>query len=288
MYRSVVVPLDGSSFSERAVAFAARLGAAGADVVLVRAVLEPMVVTNASAARIAAARQEAAVAEAEQDLAAIAEKTRAQGTAVTTRVEPRYPPTAIRETTDEGGADLIVMATHSRAAPLRAVLGSVAEEVLRTSHVPMLLIPPSCEKPWPVTGPLRVLVALDGSPIAEQVLVPALELADALDADLDLVRVVDDEAPTAHDVAEQYLRQLVESLRGRAPRLRLQVLTGNPADRILELARREPAHVIAMATHGRSGLGRILMGSVTTAMLQRADIPLLVVGPTRIGLSADA
>jgi nucleotide-binding universal stress UspA family protein len=284
MYRSVVVPLDGSSFSERAVSFAARLGAAGADVVLVRGVLEPMVVTNASAARIAATRQEAAVAEAEQHLAAIAEKTRAQGIAVTARVEPRYPPTAIGETTDEVEADLIVMATHSRAAPLRAVLGSVAEEVLRATRVPVLLIPPCCEETWSATSLLRVLVALDGSPIAEQVIAPAVELAQALNAELILLRVTERDAGSDGESADQYLERLAVSLRDRGSKLRTISATGKPADRILEVAREESAHVIAMATHGRTGMARLLMGSVTTAVLTRATVPVLVLGPTATGV----
>jgi nucleotide-binding universal stress UspA family protein len=284
MYRSIVVPLDGSPYAERAVPFAARLAGAGGKIVLTRAAFEPMVVTNASAARIAAARQEAAVADAEQHLAAIAEKTRTQGIEVTARVESRYPATVVLETTDEFGADLIVMATHSRAAPLRAVLGSVAEEVLRAARVPVLLIPPSCEEPWPAASKLQVLAALDGSPIAEQVIAPAVALAQALNAELILLQVTEHEAGSERETADEYLERVAGPLRDGGKDVQVIQATGRTADRILEVAREKPAHVIAMATHGRTGMARLLMGSITTVVLTRANVPVLVLGPAATGL----
>jgi nucleotide-binding universal stress UspA family protein len=284
MDRSIVVPLDGSPYAERAVPFAARLAGAGGKLVLTRAAFEPMVVTNASAARIAAARQEAAVAEAEQYLAALAERTRAPGIAVTARVAPRHPATVILETTDAVGAELIVMATHSRAAPLRAVLGSVAEEVLRAARVPVLLIPPACAEPWPATSKLQVLVALDGSPIAEQVIAPAVALAQALEAELILLQVTEQEAGAEREPADEYLERVAGPLRDGGTDVQVIAATGRTADRILAVAREEPAQVIAMATHGRTGLARLLLGSVTSAVLTRATVPVLVLGPTATGV----
>lgn len=286
MFRTVLVPLDGSPYANRAVPFASRLCAAGGAIVLLRAVLDPsqLVVTNAAAARIAAARQRAAVREAEQDLSVIAERIRAEGIDVATRVEQRDAARAILQTATEVQADLIVMATHGRPAPLRAVLGSVAEEVLRRSRAPLLLIPPHCQKPWPEGEPLCALVALDGSPLAEHALGPAVSLAAALDAELLLLRVAVDEALPIGETEEQYLERVRKSLQDRLARVRVMATTGSPSDRILEVARQEPAHVIAMATHGRSGIARLLMGSVTTDVLHRSDVPVLLVGPTAIGL----
>ena len=89
MYRSIICPLDGSPYAARTLPLAARLGAMGdAQVVLTRAVLDPsqLVVTNASAARIAASRQRTALAEAEAELAEVAEASRKQGVQVTTRM----------------------------------------------------------------------------------------------------------------------------------------------------------------------------------------------------------
>jgi nucleotide-binding universal stress UspA family protein len=244
-------------------------------------------VTNASAARIAADRQQAAVAEAKVALNAIADAIRTQGLPVTARVEERYPSTAIVEAAAELQADLIVMATHGRAAPLRTILGSVAEEVLRTSRTPLLLIPPSCTNPWPAAGSLRVLVALDGSPTAEHILGSAVTMAHALDAVLLLLRVMEDERSSPGEAAESYLEEVARPLREQGASVRVQSVAGKPADRILERAQQEPAQVIAMATHGRSGLGRLLMGSVTAAVVRRAEVPLLVVGPTVTGLTPD-
>jgi nucleotide-binding universal stress UspA family protein len=133
-----------------------------------------------------------------------------------------------------------------------------------------------------------VLVALDGSPIAEQVIEPAVALAQALNAEVILLRVTEPEAGSDGETADQYLERIATPLRDRGAHVRVITATGKPADRILGVARAEPAHAIAMATHGRTGMARLMMGSVTTAVLRHADVPLLVVGPARIGLSVDA
>ena len=282
MYQSVVVPLDGSQFSERAVPFAVRLCADRGELVLVRSTLEPIPVTNASAARIAAARHESANAEAQTALAAIADKCRVGGMGVSWRVDGRDPATAILKGAEEAGAGIIVMTTHSRPAPIRAVLGSVAEEVVRRSKVPVLLVPPACKAQWPATG-LRVLVALDGSPLAERGVAPAMELADSVRADVTLLHVLGSDGPFKAQTPEQYLQGLSTSLRSGG-QVHIHVAAGTPSDRIMGAADEEPAHVIAMATHGRSGIASLLMGSVTRDVLTRANVPVLVIGPTATGL----
>jgi nucleotide-binding universal stress UspA family protein len=282
MYHSIVVPLDGSPDAARTLPFAARLAATGnGQVVLTRAVLDPsqLVVTNASAARIAASRQRVAVAEARAELADVAEDSRTYGLNVTTRVAELHPSRAILEAVQDVQADLIVMATHSRPAPLRGVLGSVAEEVLRQSPVPLLLVPPACQHPWPANDPLRVLVALDGSQRAEQVINPAVRLAAALHAELLLVRMIDQDDEPADETSQHYLERVARTLGERGVSVQIRSSAGRPAEWIHELTAEMPAHAIAMATHGRSGLERLLMGSVTTEVLRRAAVPVLVVGP---------
>jgi nucleotide-binding universal stress UspA family protein len=280
MYRSVVVPLDGSPFAERAVPLAARLCPAGGRLVLARSVFEVMVVTNPSAARIAVARKEAAIAEAEAYLAEMAEKTRSQGVQVVTRVEQRDPPGVILgAVAEEPDSSLVVMATHSRSASFRAVLGSVADEVVRRSPVPVLLLPPAYDAAWTATL-LQVLVPLDGSAIAERALAPAVEISQTLGASVSLLHVIDPEARFEAQTADQYLNDRAASLQGKVNSITTSVVAGKPAERILKAVEEQPAHVIAMATHGRSGIARALLGSVTTAVMAAAKVPVLVVGPT--------
>ncbi len=282
MYRSIIVPVDGSSYASRTLPLAARLGATGdAQVVLTRAVLDPsqLVVTNASAARIAANRQRTAVAEANAALANVAEAGRKDGVKVTTHVAEQHPSRVILDAVDDVQADLVLMATHSRPAPIRGVLGSVAEEVLAKSPIPVLLVPPACQRPWPAMDRLRVLVALDGSPRAEQVVHPAAQLAAALDAELILVRVSNDHEDPADETTQHYLERIEQTLAEERVAVQIHSATGRPAEQLLVLADQLPAHVIAMATHGRTGLERLLIGSVTTEVLRRATVPVLVVGP---------
>jgi nucleotide-binding universal stress UspA family protein len=98
---------------------------------------------------------------------------------------------------------------------------------------------------------------------------------------------MEDERSSPGEAAESYLEEVARPLREQGASVRVQSVAGKPADRILERAQQEPAQVIAMATHGRSGLGRLLMGSVTAAVVRRAEVPLLVVGPTVTGLTPD-
>jgi nucleotide-binding universal stress UspA family protein len=281
MYRTIVVPLDGSPHAARVIPFAVRLCPAEGQIVLVQAVAEPsqLIVTNASAARIAAARGKVAVADARTNLEEIAVQLRDLGLRVATRVAEQDASRLILEAASASQNALIVMATHSRAAPIRTVVGSVAEDVVRRAQVPVLLVPPSCDQPWPASDALRVLVTLDGSPPAERILRPAEALTAMLQADLLLLRVADDDAPGTGESAEAYLDRTATAMACGGIRLRKRVVAGNPTDRILEIAHAERAHILAMASHGRSGISRLVMGSVTAAEMARADVPVMVVGP---------
>ena len=192
---------------------------------------------------------------------------------------------------------MIVMSTHGRTGLGRFIYGSVADELLRTSDLPVLLVPRDCEWSWPGDRTLRVLVPLDGSSLAEAVLGPACELADALDADLMLPHVT-----RPANVGPVKLLQAVQiapaglgedkrvgpSLESVAAKLRapnravaVREVIGSPAPAIVRVAEEETVDVIAMTTHGRGGLARVVLGSVATGVLQRTSVPLLVVCSAR-------
>lgn len=141
----------------------------------------------------------------------------------------------------------------------------------------------------------RVLVPLDGSPEAEAIIPFLLEIAGPLDMSVVLVRVLEPIPPsvvegtrhvTVEDVegrtrdAEEYLAPVAIALRQRGIDARPIVRRGEPAAEIVNAARAEKADMVAMTTHGRSGLGRLLFGSVAEAVLRRADIPVFLMRQT--------
>jgi nucleotide-binding universal stress UspA family protein len=137
----------------------------------------------------------------------------------------------------------------------------------------------------------RVLVALDGSPSSEAMLRFVLEIAGPLDMTVLLLRVVepltpvvadDVYRPTIDDVearrrdAEEYLAPIAAALRARGVETAWAVRSGRPEDEILAAATESGADMIAMATHGRTGFGRLLFGSVAEAVLRRATVPVFL------------
>jgi len=137
----------------------------------------------------------------------------------------------------------------------------------------------------------RVLVALDGSRFSETMLRFVLEIAGPLAMTVLLLRVVepltpmiadDIYRPTREDVearrhdAEEYLAPIAAALRARGVKTAWQVRHGRPAEEILAAAADSGVDMIAMATHGRTGVGRLLFGSVAEAVLRRATVPVFL------------
>lgn len=195
-------------------------------------------------------------------------------------------------------SSLIVLATHGRRGVERAVCGSVAEDLLRISPVPLLVL--RCGEAQSAAEGLprrpRILVPLDGSPLSEAIVSHATALGRPLDAEYTLLRVVrpvqrnGEPCPAcAYDVsatdwdqsrAQAYLDHLARRLRNDGLRVTTEVrISAHPAEAILREAQVYQNHLIAMATHGRRGLARFLAGSVTDEVLHAAQLPLLVVRP---------
>lgn len=142
----------------------------------------------------------------------------------------------------------------------------------------------------------RVLVPLDGSPLAEAVLPFAEKLAGPVDSELLLLRVVEPLAPAAalaaagvpapdelflrQVEARRYLDEVARRLGDKGLRVRTLLGHGPAASEIVAVAKAERADLIAMSTHGRGGLGRLLFGSVAEAVLRAAPVPVLMVRMT--------
>jgi nucleotide-binding universal stress UspA family protein len=147
-----------------------------------------------------------------------------------------------------------------------------------TRSKPAAFCPTSSDSPGP-----HILVALDGSPLAEQTLDPALRIARLLRSEVVLLRAVAHEpeaAPSAE--AQTYLDLVVTQLQSAQVQATSRVSVGSPEEAITQITETLGIDLIAMATHGRSGPARVVLGSIATRTLQRATVPVLLIRPTTI------
>lgn len=141
----------------------------------------------------------------------------------------------------------------------------------------------------------RALVPLDGSQVAETIIPFILDIAGPLDMEVVLLRVVEPVPPMVlegsrhievedvearHTDAEEYLAPIAVELRNKGVKVESRVRRGNPADQIVAAARETGADFIAMSTHGRGGLGRLVFGSVAQAVLRHVDMPVFLMRAT--------
>jgi nucleotide-binding universal stress UspA family protein len=200
---------------------------------------------------------------------------------------------------EKAGSDttLTAMATHGRSGINRLLLGSVAEKVLRGSPHPLLLIRASEEAKSEGEAALKsVIVPLDGSELAENVLPAVVELAKTLKLEVLLLRAyqipintyagMEDYYPVNYeeisgalrDEAQSYLERKVGELkRNGIEKVSFATPEGSGAHEIIALAQRTPDNLIAMCTHGRSGVKRWVLGSVTEKVVRLSGDPVLIV-----------
>ena len=292
MLQRILVALDGSQLAEQALACAERLAAASsAQLILLRVV--PFDIIQPPEDDFALADESRAY------LRRTAGDLTARGLAVKAITKWGHPDKCILEELATRRAGLVVMGTHGRSAPGRWLYGSVADAVLRASPVPVIVVPPPASVPSRLE---RILVALDGSALSEASLPSAIELAAACAAELVLLAVVpmppyalyDEGAALAAfdpgkeiDESEAYLNTVAKRLRKLGIYARTRVELAKPEVSIAGVAAQEKAGLIAMATHGRSGLARLVLGSVATGALQRSSVPVLFVGPAALNIHDD-
>lgn len=252
----ILVPLEGSPAAESALPLSAPLFRASPT----RLTLLRVVPLDASSVA------------AEAYLSKVRDALHAHGVDADTAISWGDPAREIVRFAGLDRADLIAMTTQGGG-----LLGGVAEEVVRRATVPVLL-----NRPGLGFGKARRLVVpLDGSELAESVLPDVLRIAKALGADVHVVGVV----PSLVVAADGFLpdQDLSASLREpceRAAREGLSavpvILSGSAAAEIALYAEKVQAGLICMATHGRSGLSRVLLGSVAERLLRRAPCPILL------------
>jgi nucleotide-binding universal stress UspA family protein len=307
-YRSILVPLDGSRLSEQALPLAVAIAERARARLGLVLVSVPRVPVSAPVSLSAEVRQLYVSLEVEAR-----ESEKAYLETFTDQLTRQSPGLAITSTAlmgpvadtlcryvQESRGDLVVMTTRGQGGLRRLWLGSVADAVIRGTSVPVLLVrPEESPSPQPVLENLnQILVPLDGSALAESILEPARELASLAGAELMLVQVIQPlgsplerhgAAPRTFDVeltsvtrqeAAGYLNNLAERcLKAGVKTAYSAPLGGNVADTILSLAEAPAVGLIAIATQGRGGVKRLVLGSVADKLVRTAPCPLLVYRP---------
>jgi nucleotide-binding universal stress UspA family protein len=198
---------------------------------------------------------------------------------------------------DKAAADrqtLIAMTTHGRSGINRWLIGSVADKVLHAAANPLLLV--RAGETAAVQGTAawqRMIVPLDGSPLAERVIPYAADLAGPLGLEVVLMRVfgvptpvfAEDYGPYVEelwtqleDEAQKYLTEKKQQLLAQGLTNVVTIVTaGFPAEKIIDAARERKDALVAMSTHGRSGFNRFVMGSVTDRVVRHSGDPVLII-----------
>ena len=195
------------------------------------------------------------------------------------------PAQVILEAATSAGAGLIALSMHGRSGWDLLRLGSVAERVLRSATVPVLVVP----KVAPVPGQRlldRVLAAHDGSELSSEALIRLRQVLPESPREFHLIGVVEAMGGPAKlggdDVVSRFYQLQADELRARLQDVaartggRVQVELGNPAEKILDHAKAIGATLIAMGSHGRSGLSRWTLGSVAEKVVRASPVPVLV------------
>lgn len=306
MYSKIIVPLDGSELSEQALPYAQLIAQSlPAPVELVQAFdILPPGLLGAQNQRVVAQLHQGAQERAAAALEPARQRLEASGLSVGIVTQRGAPADTIVAQASSDPAALVVMCTHGRGGVSRWVMGSVTDKVLHTMPNPMLIVRAAVTAPE--TALQSVLLPLDGSPLSELAIPHAVSVAAALSAPVTALRITptqehyrqqlisstpemgviaDFELATAADLAAQdaeivaaYLDEVSARLAAdHAPAPATEhIVHNNIAQAIIERAAAPPS-LVAMTTHGRSGVGRVVLGSVTDRVIRHSNTPVLVI-----------
>lgn len=321
MFQHILVPLDGSPRAEQALPVAARIARATGGSLLLVQVISPPIDYSGGLSPVPLVNErvvEAETATANAYLQSLATSPGLSDIKTRTEVLSGLPVQHLLAFSETSGIDLVVLCSHGRTGFARWVLGSVAHVLVHQCTRPVLVLrqnEASSALAGPNrAGPLRTLVPLDGSPLAEAALRPAASLTSALAAPdqgaLHLSQVVKIFPTTADEGfiselneealqrARAYLGQVQERVLAEVKNLHLSLthsveLASDVASALMNLAEHgtnseqrtgeetDPCDLIAISTHGRGGLERWVMGSIAQRLLNTTHLPMLIVRPPK-------
>jgi nucleotide-binding universal stress UspA family protein len=305
LYQHIVVPLDGSKLAEKALSPAMRIATSMAErhageggdrvrLVLLRVVSPIMLV--AADPMLYDEMSRLGIDEAQAYLNTVRASLPAGQVLVKTEVLTGPPADAIVLYAEEKAVDLILMSSHGRTGSSRWVYGSVAEKVMH--HAPCATCIIRAHVSIDMFQNRKILVPLDGSELAEQALEPALAIAAAVDSDVVMLRIVSGReaapetlTPDGTDLgqgldtveaseraeAEGYLQKIYNDRPNRHLFFDVQSSTGDVADTIVSYADAQQIDLIVMSSHGRSGIGRWIHGSVAEKVLRGANCATMII-----------
>lgn len=282
MFERIVVPLDGSELAEAVLAQVRRiLFHKDAEIVLVRAVAVPPSVEGETVELPQILQDQAA-----KYLKEIAGGLTSQGARVRTQVRRGFAADVILDIATEEQASLITMSTHGRSGIARWTFGSVAEKVLRASRIPVLAVRSFAGSARVQAQELalrRILVPIDSTELSMEVVPPALELATLFGSHVVLLNVCEG---AACSIPVGQMSEAYEQFHAAGVSVEPLMKQGDPALQIVDTCNGQKADLIAMTTHGRAGVSRWMLGSVTEKVLRTAAVPLLVVRPIKASLTS--
>jgi len=300
MFDEIIVPVDGSTFGELALPRALGIACKSGGEVRLLTVVTPIPAFQGTVEEEAleSERVDLARDRAESYMTDLQKRVILSGCDVPISCHVEVGPVVdgLDDHARAAGADLLVMTTHGWGPLRRAWLGSVADGLLRRTPCPILVIRPK-EGEGPKleeAGFEHLLVTLDGSAQSREILPFAKGLSRLFDARMTLLRVIPPHFPlsspftshTSHEFqgleleetgARNALEEEAAALRSEGHSVATAIVSGVHApDGILEFAERNTVDLVAMATHGRGGVARLILGSVADKVIRGGNIPVLL------------
>jgi nucleotide-binding universal stress UspA family protein len=307
MYKVIMAPTEGSDSERAAIAVAVKLAQRfEADLRLVRVETAPIVIETVPRQpvleiteqtlreeRIARLRKLEALGTECRDLGDIR---------VITALEDGPVASTLRDYATKFNVDLIVMSSHSRGGLKRFTLGSVTDYLIRRANIPVLVVkqPASFIGPTLEESAARIVVPLDGSTLAEQILPEVAALALRLHATVSLLQVLTPQTYSQRQImqpglpwwdtdiaaADGYLTRAASYLAQQGVAVSNDVvLSDEVATAILDYATRTRADLIALATNGSGGISRLVFGAVADEITRKSPVSLLVFHPQRVAVT---
>ena len=286
MYETILLATDGSDHTRRAAEYVRTLADRFDAEVHVLAVAD---IGSVSVAFDTGGVEQEVIERLQRQCEEWAAETGAFVDAAETAVRSGKPRKEILDYAADHGADLLAMGTHGRTGIRRYVIGSVTEHVLRRAPAPVLTA--RADEKTNDGEVTRVLVPTDGSDAASTAVDHAVAVAEACGAALRVLSVVDTRALAAQselapsetvlesleERSEHAVNEVAERCEEAGASVETAIARGPPSQAICEDAAESNADLVVMGTRGRSGLDRVLLGSVTERTIRHAPVPVMAV-----------
>jgi nucleotide-binding universal stress UspA family protein len=310
MHKVIMAPTEGLESEMAAISVAVKLAQRfGADLHLVRAEAPPLGIETVPRPPVLTITDQTLLDERVarlRKLESLGNEYQSLGNIrVTTALEDGPVTSTLADYATKHNVDLIVMSSHCRGGMKRLTLGSVTDYLVRNTNIPVLVVRPSASviEAAPERALNRIVVPLDASELAEEVLSEVSELALKFGSTVSLVHILTPETYSQKEImqpglpwwdediaiANSYLEEVATHLTAQGLTVSKDVvLSDNIASAILDYATRTRADVIALATRGKGGVGRLVFGSVADEITRRSPISLLVLHPGHGAVADDA